>query len=351
MILLHLLAYNSCASCLTSWLKGKGDDFYRARDYRAAINAYTTALEIDSTLLPAMGNRSACYLHMGELVRCVDDCDAILNRLDKESMHVNAKPKDPQTTAMRLKALARRGAAKCQQGAYADAVVDYRMVVTLTNMQDPSLIADLRRVIRLAKCSELKRQGDAHFGDGRLQQALACYREVLASEPGFVSAISNCAVCQLAMGRLEECVVDCSRALEILAVDPATVESMDSMMLEIGGTGVDGHSMNSKEKNGSFQTHPVLPAGPVPPIGSAKRRSWVLKTVARRGTAKAALGELAEAIRDYECACNMDPNDSGLKADLNSLYSRLRLDEDHVKTVHEVSYQVSIGAAEKKTQK
>ena len=101
-----------------------------------------------------------------------------------------------------------------------------------------------------------------------------------------------------------------------------------------------------KEKNDSFQTHPVLPAGPVPPIGSAKRRSWVLKTVARRGTAKAALGELAEAIRDYECACNMDPNDSGLKADLNSLYSRLRLDEDHVKTVHEVSYQVSIGAAE-----
>ena len=115
MILLHLLAYISCASCLTSWLKGKGDDFYRARDYRAAINAYTTALEIDSNLLPAMGNRSACYLHVGELVYCIDDCDAILNRLDKESMHVNAKPKDPQTTVMRLKALARRGAAKCQR--------------------------------------------------------------------------------------------------------------------------------------------------------------------------------------------------------------------------------------------
>jgi len=33
-----------------TWLKGKGDDFYRARDYRAAVNAYTTALELDPSL-------------------------------------------------------------------------------------------------------------------------------------------------------------------------------------------------------------------------------------------------------------------------------------------------------------
>merc|ERR1719230_1545172 len=39
-----------------TWLKGKGDDFYRVRDYRAAVNAYLTALELDSTLLPVLSN-------------------------------------------------------------------------------------------------------------------------------------------------------------------------------------------------------------------------------------------------------------------------------------------------------
>merc|ERR1719181_1681399 len=101
-----------------TWLKGKGDDFYRSRDYRAAVNAYTTALEVAPDLLPVLGNRSACYLQLGELVRCIEDCDQLMQRLDEESMHANANPNDPVKLAMRLKALARRGTALCQQGNY-----------------------------------------------------------------------------------------------------------------------------------------------------------------------------------------------------------------------------------------
>lgn len=32
------------------WLKGKGDDFFRAGDYRGALNAYTAAVETDDML-------------------------------------------------------------------------------------------------------------------------------------------------------------------------------------------------------------------------------------------------------------------------------------------------------------
>ena len=62
-------------------------------------------------LLPVLGNRSACYLQLGELVRCIEDCDQLMQRLDEESMHANANPNDPVKLAMRLKALARRGTA------------------------------------------------------------------------------------------------------------------------------------------------------------------------------------------------------------------------------------------------
>ncbi|KAF0705806.1 hypothetical protein As57867_006896, partial [Aphanomyces stellatus] len=34
------------------WLKAKGDDFYRNKDFRSAINAYSDALSVDSSLTP-----------------------------------------------------------------------------------------------------------------------------------------------------------------------------------------------------------------------------------------------------------------------------------------------------------
>ncbi|RLO13226.1 hypothetical protein DYB28_003656 [Aphanomyces astaci] len=34
------------------WLKAKGDDFYRHKDFRSAINAYGDALAIDPSLTP-----------------------------------------------------------------------------------------------------------------------------------------------------------------------------------------------------------------------------------------------------------------------------------------------------------
>ena len=46
--------------------------------------------------------------------------------------------------------LARRGTALGQQGNYGDAVGDYRLAVTLTDLGDASLVADLRRVMGLS---------------------------------------------------------------------------------------------------------------------------------------------------------------------------------------------------------
>ena len=54
-----------------TWLKGKGDDFYRSGDFRSAINAYSSAFETDSTMVAALSNRAACYLQIGEAARCI----------------------------------------------------------------------------------------------------------------------------------------------------------------------------------------------------------------------------------------------------------------------------------------
>lgn len=44
------------------FLKDKGDAMHRSSNYRAAINAYTKALEIDASLSVCYANRAASYL-------------------------------------------------------------------------------------------------------------------------------------------------------------------------------------------------------------------------------------------------------------------------------------------------
>jgi dyslexia susceptibility 1 candidate gene 1 protein len=61
-----------------TWLKGKGDDLFRNGDYLSAINAYSSAYEASPTMLPALSNRAACYLKIGEPARCIADCDDAL---------------------------------------------------------------------------------------------------------------------------------------------------------------------------------------------------------------------------------------------------------------------------------
>lgn len=50
------------------WLKAKGDDFYRARDYQSAVNAYTEALalapERSDLAITCLSNRAAAHLQL-----------------------------------------------------------------------------------------------------------------------------------------------------------------------------------------------------------------------------------------------------------------------------------------------
>ena len=81
------------------WLKGKGDDFYRARDFAGAVNAYTAALEADPKMAAALSNRAACNLQLQQFQGCVDDCSTLLALLDvegdEEALPLLAAPAPP----------------------------------------------------------------------------------------------------------------------------------------------------------------------------------------------------------------------------------------------------------------
>ena len=57
----------------------------------------------------------------------------------------------------------------------------------------------------------------------------------------------------------------------------------------------------------------------MPPVGSSKRRQWVLKTLVRRGTAYAQVSQFEAAYTDLKDASELDPDNEALKQDLAQL--------------------------------
>merc|ERR1719197_247018 len=274
------------------WLKGKGDDFYRGGDFRSAINAYGSAIDVAPSLPAPLANRAACYLQIGELQPCIDDCTAVL-RLVGGTIAGQAQDKVPsaEDRKMRLKVLVRRAMALCQLGRYEEGRADLDGALAL-EPRDPSLMADAERVRVLVRCDALKREGDAAFGAGDREAAHGFYTKALELDPGFVSVLSNRATCHLAMQSWQPCVDDCSRALELLQAAVTTGQGSS------------------------------LPCA-MPASGTQKRRQWVLKTLVRRATANAQLGKFSAAVDDYEIAVQIEPANEALANDLKQLRERM----------------------------
>lgn len=89
------------------FLKEKGDEFYRQKNYLAAISAYTTGVNLAGKCYELYLNRSAAHLAQENYQRCAEDCTKALELLN---------PPVPSNLKARTQAIARRGAALCKLG-------------------------------------------------------------------------------------------------------------------------------------------------------------------------------------------------------------------------------------------
>ena len=286
------------------WIKGKGDDFFRAKDYKSAINAYSAAIDIDPTMLPALSNRSNCWLQIDNYDKCVEDCTTLLEKVkgttpaERKLMTAKQMREDVKSQRLRVKVLIRLGSAYCKLGKYHEAIQNYEDGIRLTGLHeglkgkiplDP-LWDDLDMIRRLNNCAILKETADRKFKERKIKEALENYTEALAIEPGYVSVLSNRASVQLALGKWEAAVEDCKKALGLLGV----IENVEN----IGD---------------------INPVGPLPQKGSTRFNMWSVKTLARCATAKSKLGLYDEALDDLSQALELDPENVSLKNDLQKI--------------------------------
>lgn len=60
------------------WLKDKGDQFLRERNFLSAVEAYSEAIRLDGRMVAAWANRALCFLRVFDFAGVVRDCDQCL---------------------------------------------------------------------------------------------------------------------------------------------------------------------------------------------------------------------------------------------------------------------------------
>ena len=59
------------------FMKDKGNQFFKAENYEAAVNAYSHAIRLNYKLPALYSNRGACHLKLRNFFKCVEDCSRV----------------------------------------------------------------------------------------------------------------------------------------------------------------------------------------------------------------------------------------------------------------------------------
>lgn len=120
------------------WYKDRGNEFFKAENFPAAINAFTAAISLDPSQAILYSNRAACHLKMNDPSACAHDSTKALSLLT---------PPVPANAKSRLLAYTRRAAAMTSLGNHAMALLDFEEALKLDPNND-SLLADISRIRR-----------------------------------------------------------------------------------------------------------------------------------------------------------------------------------------------------------
>lgn len=283
------------------WLKSKGDDFFRNNDWKSAISAYTSALDVDSNMISCYSNRSLCYLKMNLLEECKADCLlACLKLTDSEQTITQS--------LLYVKFYLRQALVNCQLGDFKEAISNYQNLLTWLasnnankdlklpkDVTEESIRRDYEQLQLVEQGDTLKKLGDKSLMENNIDAAEDNYSNALLILPFHVGCLSNRAACKIAKGDFNECIQDCSSALDILQLDVSVL---------------------SKSTSTDFIISSILPSA-----GSDKRKVWITRTLARRGMAYCRLNKFTEAIQDYEESLKIDPTNTSLLKDIEYLKS------------------------------
>jgi stress-induced-phosphoprotein 1 len=195
--------------------KDKGTECYKKKDFEAAIQHYSKAMELDPDDIVYKTNRAAVYFEMQRYDDCIKDC--------KEAIEEGRKHYADYKLIAR--AFARMGNSYMKQEQYAEAIDAYNH--SLTEHRTPDVLASLQKVEKLKKekedreyinpqiSQEEKEKGNDFFKKGMFPEAIKAYSEAIRRSPSDHTLYSNRAACYTKLGDYPLAVKDCDECLKL----------------------------------------------------------------------------------------------------------------------------------------
>ncbi|GFZ06973.1 stress-inducible protein [Actinidia rufa] len=204
--------------------KETGNAAYKKKDFEAAFQHYTKAIELDDKEISFLTNRAAVYLEMGKYDECIKDCDKAVERvIELES-----------DFKMIARALTRKGTAlakmaKCSKD-YEPAIETFQKA--LTEHRNADTLKKLNEAEKAKKelekqeyfdpkiANEEREKGNEFFEERNYPEAVKHYTEAIKRNPSDPKAYSNRAACYVKLGAIPEGLKDAEKCIE---VDPSFV--------------------------------------------------------------------------------------------------------------------------------
>ncbi|XP_028849881.1 dynein assembly factor 4, axonemal-like [Denticeps clupeoides] len=117
-------------------LKEKGEKYFVAGNYQAAINAYDLALRLNEKIPALYSNRAACHLKLRNLHKAIEDSSKALELLT---------PPVADNAGARMKAHVSRGTAFCELELYDEGLQDYQAALKI-DPDNNALQADTQKI-------------------------------------------------------------------------------------------------------------------------------------------------------------------------------------------------------------
>ena len=203
------------------WAKQRGDNFYNNKDYRSAINAYNTALDLDPNFHKVLINRGTSYMCLGEF-------DLALNDFNKAIDLINAIDKKERSDAfydrINVKALSKIYAVYALRTEYQKALDIINEKLLLKEHAFPFIIPedkwkkiekDKVLIESRMKNEKLKENGDKLLVQKKFEEAEKIYKEILDIEPENERVLSNLSMIYLFQGKHDEVISICTKILGI----------------------------------------------------------------------------------------------------------------------------------------
>ncbi|KEG08518.1 TPR Domain containing protein [Trypanosoma grayi] len=310
--------------------KERADKHYQHREWKAAADAYTESIKRDGAFLTCVSNRAACFIHLFEYKRAIEDCTLALTMLSNTPA---SELTQERYRHLMVKLHSRRGAAYCWGNCYDRGVEDLRVAAAYCDpSEDADVLADYKLVEAYMKerglietrdplAAQLQ-EASALYYRGNYAGAAAIYRDILQTNPYEVRAHNNLGAVLIQQGLFKEALEETSHVLRFCQEVADALSCPGALSTNLVDSDEDDE-VSGEEVDEVVRQRKAA----VRKVGEQSGHVYaLLKACVRGAAAHCGLKEYRKALALLEQAVRITPYDDDLQDDYNRVAEKLRLE-------------------------